>query len=219
MTNKEFILKISDATKEGRMQKILSFCTRPYVLQESGDITNIILPAKDKNNKVSVISHYDVYPGSAGFNDNSSGVVTLLKLQDRAPDNVELVFTDGEDSGGNGCELYLSRSPKPRMAINIDVVGLGNRIFYEKYADTVGIKVDESKMTLYENIPFSDSHILERHRVPNILMLTGYSKETLIKDIFDAQHCGRYDGDINRISEDVMNMVFEVLSEVISNNS
>jgi len=222
MTNKEFILNITDRDIGKRFSKILACIKGKYEIQHMEDylsnIYNIIIPAKDQENKISIIAHHDIYRGSLGYNDNSTGVVTLLKLQEAdLPDNVELVFTDGEEFGGRGCSLYLNESVKPKIAINVDVVGLGNKIFYEKYGD--GIKVDGKRMEYFRNIPFSDSYILREYDVPNVLLLTGYSKEALISNIFEAQHNGPKDGMLDLIQEDIMDKVYDMVLDIVDMNA
>lgn len=222
MTNREFILAISDKDRGKRIRKITSFLTKKYNVQQMhdniNDICNIIVPAKNQENKISIIAHHDIYPDSMGYNDNSTGVVTLLKLQDaKLPDNVELVFTDWEERGGRGCNHYLNESVKPKIAINVDVVGLGDKIFYEKYGNEP-LKVAGSKMEYFQHIPFSDSYILERHGVTNVLLLTGFSKGALIKNIFEAQHTGSKDGIIDLIQEDVMDKVYDMILGIVKLN-
>ena len=215
---KDDILRIVDRTKGGRVRKICSLIKRDYVLQKRDDLVNIIIPAKEQQGKITVMAHHDVYPGSNGFNDNSTGVVLLLKLQSQIPDNVELVFTDGEECGGRGCGLYLDESIKPRIAINLDVVGLGDKIFYEEYGPRGRIKLGNEPIEHYSRIPFSDSYILRDRGVSNILMLTGSSYKELIGDIFEAQHCGRNDGRLDLIQESTMEMVLGSVLRIIEMN-
>lgn len=223
MTNKELILRITDRNKEKRIDKILGLITRNYELQvakpsalspTSVELTNIIIPAKKQENKISIFAHHDVHPKSLGYNDNSTGVVTLLKLQEVVPENVELVFTDGEELCGQGCRYYLRNCTRPKEAINVDVVGLGNNIFYEEYGSIETFPIPGS-FKLYEDIPFSDSHILRNYKIPNILILTGNRKETLIRNIFEAQHGGRNDDNFELISEDIMNRVFDSIVHMV----
>lgn len=223
MPNREWILKITDKDKEKRIKKILSFIHKNYMLQVARptdlfptdkELVNIIIPAKDQANKIAVFAHHDVFPNSMGYNDNSTGVVTLLRLQEQLADNVELVFTDGEERGGQGCRFYLENYPHPVEAINVDVVGLGEKIFYEEYREVKTFAIPEC-FENFRNIPFSDSYILAHYGVPNILILTGSHKEVLIENIFKAEHCGVNDGNIELISEDIMDKVFENLMYIL----
>lgn len=223
MTNKEYILKITDKDKAGRVEKIIACLHKKCELQAikkgnsstvSKGLVNIIVPAKTQENKISIIAHHDVFPGSFGYNDNSTGVVTLLKLQDYLKDNVELVFTDGEEQGGQGCRFYLENSLRPKQAINVDVVGLGNKIFFEHYGGNFKLPLPPD-LEYFQGIPFSDSYILRDFEVPSVLILTGASKGSLIRDIFNSQHCGIYDSKIELISETMMDKVFDMLLEAI----
>ena len=215
---KNDILKIVDSTKSGRIGKICSLITRDYFFQERDDISNIIIPAKNQKDKIVVMAHHDVFPGSKGYNDNSTGVVILLWMQDFVPDNVEFVFTDGEERGGRGCNLYLEKATDIRFAINLDVVGLGNKIFYEEYGPKGKIFLKGKDLEYYKGIPFSDSYILDDYGIPNILMLTGSSSKTLIRDIFNAQHRGCNDGRFDLIRDRIMRKVFVTTLRIIKMN-
>lgn len=224
MTNKDMILQITDRDPGKRLKKICSLIEKGYEIQEREPkdqfaryrkLTNIVIPAKDQTNKTTIMAHWDLYPGSLGYNDNSTGVITLLKLQPHIPDNVELVFTDGEEIGGQGCREYLENNTHPKQAINIDVVGLAGKIFYEPYVKKTEFKIPNS-FELYTNIPFSDSYILEDFGVPNILLVTGRNEDVLIKEIFEAEHCNINDNKIEMIDEKIMNDVFTAVLEMIN---
>jgi len=230
MTNRDRILSITDESRTKRIKKILSAITRNYEIQVAqpskdnfrcdSEIFNIVIPSKIQENKIVVMAHHDVYPGSKGYNDNSTGVSTLLRLQKDLPDNVELVITDREEIGGLGCEYYIEscfrRGNMTFEAINLDVVGLGTKIFYEKYGEKPLKLFDiPEHIDLYENIPFSDSQMLGRYNIPNVLLLTGETKSGLIRKIFEAQHCGINDSNLDLISEETMDLVFETVSTMI----
>lgn len=210
MTNKDYILKITDSDKKARIAKIVDCITKDYVIQSHGTITNIVIPAKYQENKTTIMAHHDLFPGSKGYNDNSTGVVTLLKLQEHLNERIELVFTDQEEWGGRGCEYYLQSNARPKQAINVDVVGLGDKVFYENYAGNLSCELPPH-LEYFPRIPFSDSHMLRNYRIPNILLLTGKDKRDLIPKIFEAQHCNKNDGNMDLISEDVMELVFNTI--------
>jgi len=224
MTNKELILEITSTDREERLEKITSMIFRKFNLQERkvedqfytpSRLTNIILPAKDQDNKVTIMAHWDLYPESLGYNDNSSGVATILKLQAmNVPDNVEFVITDGEEIGGQGCRQYLEEHTHPKQAINIDVVGLAGKIFYEEYVKKTSFNIPSSFVS-YPHIPFSDSYILEDYGIPNILMVTGKDKSCLIREIFESEHCGINDNKIEMIDESIMDEVFDQVLTMI----
>jgi hypothetical protein len=154
-----------------------------------------------------------------GYNDNSSGVATLLRLQEDLPENVELVITDGEEFGGQGCRYYLENCMKLKQtefeAINLDVVGLADTLFYEVYEGPIKSFTFPSHMKPYANIPFSDSRVLENYGIPNVLILTGKSHRLLIEDIFKAEHCNANDNKIEMICEKTMDLVFDTVYGMI----
>lgn len=217
MTSIKRIISITHPQKQYRRLLITQHIKRPYTLQTQGSTTNIIIPARVQKNKMTLTAHYDVYQGSKGYNDNSSGVVALLNIHDLVPDNVEIVFTDFEEFGGIGCELYLNLSKiKPKQAINVDVVGLGNKLFYESYVGGISSKIPES-LEYYKNVPFSDSYIFRNFNIPNILLLSGTKKETLISDIFNAQHNGPHDGDLSYISNEMIDFTSKTILNLVEN--
>lgn len=228
-TNVDRILAITDIDKTKRIEKIISQLTVPYRIQKtqdrwsSADITNIIVPARKQYGKLVLTAHHDVFPGSIGYNDNSTGVVTLLKLQDDLPDDVELVFTDHEERSGMGCTAYLAQERDeetlPRMAINVDVVGLGQKVFGVKYGFTDKIDLSDTDIDFLDSVPFNDSCILENFNVPNIFVFTGTQKRNIVNEIFSAQHNNHNDGKLELISEVAMDNVFNVLTTLIKNNS
>lgn len=217
------ILSITDRSPQKRIQKIISQITRPHRIQHAPGVTNIIVPAKQQAGKIVLTAHHDLFTGSIGYNDNSTGVATLLRLQEYLPDDVELVFTDQEEHGGRGCTAYLEEQTKkktmPRIAINVDVVGLGSKVFGAAYGNWEEINLDGTAIEFMESIPFSDSYILNHYGVPNILLVTGENRRSLIWDIFEAQHNGRNDGRLELISEAVLDKVFDTLTTLIKNNT
>jgi len=223
-TNKEQILHLTESSNRlTRIGRIESMLQRPYKIQaerHSGDdIKNIIVPAKDQKNKILIVAHHDLYPGSHGYNDNTTGGVTLLNLQNRVPDNVELLFTDYEEFGGKGCIAYLEKNAPPKFAINIDVVGLGEKIFYEMYGPPFHIDIPEDlDIEYFGSVPFNDACILRNFNVPTVFLFTGPQKTDLLSIIWKAPHCGSDDGNLDLISETVMDRVAEATLKIIENN-
>ncbi|MDP8299178.1 MAG: M28 family peptidase [Candidatus Tantalella remota] len=215
-TNKHLVWELAKYRDMDRVEFITKECGDNFVLQEGSNVTNIIVPAKTQKNKITVMAHHDIYPGSAGFNDNSTGVAMLVRLVGRVKDNVELVFTDKEEFGGRGCRHYLENWARPVSAINVDVVGLDGTIFYEMYGEVKAFKIPKH-VKYYAGVPFSDSHILRQYEVPNILMCTGLRGDSLISDIFEAQHGGVHDADFDLISEDMLVDVFQTLLMMVGN--
>ena len=215
-TNRQLVWELAKYRDMDRVEFITQECGDDFVLQHGEGITNIIVPAKTQKNKIAVAAHWDLYPGSAGYNDNSTGVAMLIRLVGRVKDNIELVFTDQEEFGGRGCKHYMENWARPVSAINVDVVGLANTIYHEMYGEVKNFKVPQH-VKYYGGVPFSDSHILWQYEVPNILMCTGGPKDGLIGEIFEAQHGGVSDADFDLISEDMLVDVFQTLLMMVSN--
>jgi len=214
--NRELVHELATFRGEHRVRFINEKCGGTAVLQKAFGVTNIIIPAKTQESKITVMAHWDIFPGSRGYNDNSTGVAMLIRLCGRVADNVELVFTDKEEHGGKGCRHYLENWARPVAAINVDVVGLGDKIFYEMYGEVNAFVVPEH-VEYYDGVPFSDSHILRQYEIPNVLMLTGQSEDKLIGDIFNAQHGGVDDSDFDLISEGMLEQVFQTLLTMVGN--
>jgi len=47
------------------------------------------------------------------------------------------------------------------------------------------------------------------------LVLTGPNREKLVEKVFEHQHCNKNDDNLDLLSEDMMNQVFETIKEKI----
>ena len=173
---------------------------------------------------MTVSAHWDNVEGSNGYNDNGSGVAVLLALQHNIPDNVELLFCDWEEYGGRGSRFYLENNT-PAFNINLDVVGHGDKIFYDFYGKQALKLVDDMSapsllsegVEFYPSVPFNDSYIFQEYDVESVLFITGNSHKTVIKEIWERQHGGKYDNDITKVEEKPIQMVIDHLLKVFDN--
>ncbi len=99
--------------------------------------TNIVATIKCNTNSKSLLllSHYDSAPHSKsrGASDDASGVATILEgirafLHKRTPhtNDIIIVFTDAEELGLNGAELFVTQNPLSKnvgLAINFEARG------------------------------------------------------------------------------------------------
>ena len=107
---------------------------------------NIIVFANgfDVNRPTRVLmAHYDVNTESDAHdnaNDNGASIIVLLEfLEDRKfknDRNVVVVFTDGEEFGGQGSDSFGKQIKKGihgnvEWVLNLDVVGIGNKVIFE----------------------------------------------------------------------------------------
>lgn len=162
-------------------------------------INNIVVPSTTANPQFVLTAHWDVFPGSYGYNDNASGMAVLLAVQDLLPENFEIVFTDKEECGGKGSELYLKHN-KPLLNINIDVIGWGEHVFYDDLNRIMQSHLNPDKFFPYGNVPFNDSYIFDRHGINSVLFISGQKRATLLEDIWSRQHMGELDNDITQIN-------------------
>ncbi len=214
----EQIIMITDEEKKKRREKIMELisCRRDFFIQKKDGIQNIVVPQEFRQSKkITFMAHYDVYPGSLGYNDNSSGVVALLNIMDKLPE-IEFVFSDGEEIGGLGAELY-AQTLFPDIVIAVDVVGVGDAIYYE---NTRGIDVKKlSPKDWHKNIfeipdaIFHDAKIIAKYGVRSALIMSEYreKREHAIEDVFKYQHANVLDNRIEFISEEQIILVEEFL--------
>jgi len=198
--------------REDRFKNLQSLIGVEYCIEHKDlfNIQNIVIPAKKQENIITLSAHWDNYPSSNGFNDNGSGMAVLLSLQDKLPDNVELLFSDHEECGGRGVSYYMEKH-NPVFNINLDVVGYGSTLFF----DTYGFYDQPMNLTegceYHPNVPFNDSYIFNSRGVDSILFITGDSQKEVINEIWERQHGGKLDNDINQVNEKTMQMVSDQL--------
>jgi hypothetical protein len=90
-----------------------------------------------------LMAHYDVNtesPAHDNANDNGASIIVLLEyLEERSfPQNrnIVVVFTDGEEFGGQGAEQFASQIKEGfhgtvDWILNLDVVGIGDKVIFE----------------------------------------------------------------------------------------
>ena len=223
----QLILDLARKDKKDRINQVIRHLNGIIspIIQESdekylGRITNYIFPAKVSTGKIVISAHYDVVCGY-GYNDNASGMAILTQLlKDQVlPPNYEVVFLDYEERGGRGASFYcLNSLPNEIKAnLNIDVVGLPGKIFYELYSSNNkhSLNLIHENLNRTYKIPFSDSQIFTSHMIPSVLMLTGQDSHRLVPDIFRAEHGGEFDDNINILSNDTLNLVYDTICDIV----
>lgn len=176
---KDTMIKMGKMTEEERVSFIENLCTSSGIFSyaqsndfyDKGDffsITNLIIPARVQKDKIVLTAHYDVIPGSKGYNDNLSGVITLLLLAGEVTDNVEIVFCDKEECGYLGASYYIFKNRHElKMNINVDIVGIPGMIYYTKYptykksTKVVTYKPKAFKSTYGYATNYSESYLLD----------------------------------------------------------
>jgi len=208
----DMVKHIGQKDREDRFKNLTSLIGVEYRIDcdVQSNVRNVVIPAKTKENLITLSAHWDSFPNSNGYNDNASSLAVLLSIQDQLPENISILFSDREESGGWGVSAYL-KDNHPSFNINLDVVGYGKKLFFDTYGHF------DQPMNLTEgceyhpNVPFNDSYIFNSHGVDSILFITGNSQKQVINEIWERQHGGKLDNDITQVNEETMQMVSDRL--------
>ena len=195
-----------------RQQRLLeTIVNAKYQLLSDG---TIVLPSSVPR-PIALVAHYDNDPESLGYNDNGMAVVAILGLLERLPDNVEVVFTNGEEIGFVGAETYLEmRKPQPRFCINLDVCGFGDRIYIDKMNSTC---LDEIKDVVTGRMPGNDAYAFKRCGIESICLSTseGDDFNEGIDKIIRTIHNDCFDNNLNFINFGILPKVRDKVMEII----
>lgn len=127
-----------------------------------------------------LMAHYDVNTESDAHdnaNDNGASIIVLLEyLEDKnfpSDKNILVVFTDGEEFGGQGAKEFANQVKEGNhgnveWVLNLDVVGIGDKVVFE-YDSSKNIR-DHIISVLGENtgfikMPFNDAQKLRTHNI------------------------------------------------------
>lgn len=218
---KKLLKYVSDNNTDGRRNKIMSLLSDDNIYFElwNDDINtfDIVIPSKDTENVILLTAHYDVVPNSFGFNDNSSGLVCLLKMIKQVPNNVEIVFTDKEELGGRGVDLYMKLTKKKiKCVINLDVVGLKGVI----HADNNIYSIKEClKDCKNGKMPFNDGNVFREYKVPTLTLSMAPNCQTFgyaMRELVQTIHNNKYDNKIKLIYVSSMKTITNKVLEIIS---
>jgi len=174
---------------------------KPLVLKDG----TIVLPS-DTEHHIALVAHYDNVPDSYGYNDNGMSIVAILGILDRLPNNVEVVFTNGEETGFTGAMEYIrSRGKQVSHCINLDVCGYGDTVYLDKMNSTFADGVD----AVTGNMPCNDGMVFQEYGIESVCLSTskGSNFHKGIHDIWQTIHNNTFD---NRL--DILN--FELVPKV-----
>lgn len=182
LMDKEFDLIYSG----GRQDTRFAFAFKKRVNRKMED--NIVVFANgydpDKPTRV-LMAHYDVNTESDAHdnaNDNGAAIIVMLEyLEDKnfpSSHNILVVFTDGEEFGGQGSTKFADQIKKGlygevEWVLNLDVVGIGDMVAFE---DETSVKLRphiESKLgdsTAFIGMPFNDAMKLRKYGVDSLCL-------------------------------------------------
>lgn len=214
MNYKETLIKICKKSSEERKQEIINYLnnTRCSFI-ESEECNNIIIPSK-KNNIIVLTAHYDVYGGSYGYTDNGVGILILLNILKKIPNNVEVLFSNLEEYGGIGADYYLHCNTKNIIGcINIDCCGIGDYVYCDnRQSNILPINCKIGKM------PFCDSDIYRERNIPTLTFSTSYKKldfDLGLIEICKTIHNREQDNNIDLINFELIDLVSTKILETI----
>lgn len=182
--------------------------------------TDIIIPSKSLNKSIILLTaHYDVVPNSFGYNDNGCSIICLLKMINKLPDNVEILFTDKEECGGGGVDLYLKDCKKNiKCVINLDVIGLKGIIYADNNINGIQKCLIDCKKG---KMPFNDGDVFREYKIPTITLSVSSKNKSFedgIKEIMETIHNNKFDNNINIICvfsiEMIMKKVFNIINMI-----
>jgi hypothetical protein len=167
------------------------------------------------------MAHYDTVLNTTTILDNSSALALILsnieKLHKCKP-HLEFVFTDGEELGGKGSELYcknaISKKDKIKFIANFDIIGFGDSVVF-----SCNKLIPESLMMLMlasggelDTYPFCDYNVISKY-FPSFGFITnkkgGWNKNGL--ECFSHFHGGINDKDFSSINPEVIKKVQSIL--------
>ena len=170
---KDQLQRICQDTNEERRRAIereLQAMNKEYRVLREG---TLVVPARVRrpHGIVAICAHYDAVEGSKGYNDNGMSIVIALGMLDALPDNVEVVFTNGEERGQTGAREYLQETRDDLKAcIALDVCGCFDAVYLDPKNCREARGLPECKTG---RMPPSDADIFAYNGIPAVCFSTG----------------------------------------------
>ncbi|MBR4518658.1 MAG: M28 family peptidase [Victivallales bacterium] len=215
---KELLKRICQNTNEMRRdaieRELLARGVGYHVLKDG----TLVIPAKkhDRKDIVAVCAHYDVVPGSKGYNDNGMSIVIVLEMLQVLPDNVEVVFTNGEESGQTGAREYLKYvNHSLRACVNLDVCGCFDAVYLDPMDCKQAKRLPGCKKGV---MPPSDALAFYNEGIPSVCFSTGRSDvgfQEGIRQICQTIHRRAMDNDFSMLNFEMIPKVQGKVLELI----
>ncbi len=178
----------------------------------------LVVPARsnEKQGTIALCAHYDVVHGSKGYNDNGMSIVIALGMLDALPDNVEVVFTNGEECGQTGAREYLHEmKDNLKACIVLDVCGCFDAVYLDPKNCMEAKSLQECKKG---RMPYCDADVFEMNGVPTACFSTGPAKAEFragIMQIMSTLHNNYRDNDFSLLNFDMVPKVQAKVLELI----
>ena len=165
---KELLKKLCQPDNELRAHALQAELSARNAAYECPENMAVVVPAA-ADEAVVLCAHYDVFPGSFGYNDNGMSLAIILSLLERLPGFVEVVFTNGEERGFLGARHYLRHNRKKLLGcVNLDVCGFGDTVYCDPMNS--GLEPAGSKIG---PMPINDGCIFADHGIPALTFSAG----------------------------------------------
>lgn len=165
-----------------------------YIAGDRGSVSHPInilarIPGKQKGKALLLLSHYDSQPHSSfGASDAGSGVATILEgiraflASGQQPVNdVIILFTDSEELGLNGAELFVNTHPwvkDVRLVLNFEARGSGGPSYMLIETNRGNAKMIESFQNANPEFPVANSLVYSIYKMlPNDTDLTVFRED------------------------------------------
>ena len=202
---KELLKKLCQPTDEQRAESLKAELSARNVAFECLEDRAVVVPAKT-DEAVVLCAHFDVVPGSLGYNDNGMSLVTILSVLERLPEFTEVVFTNGEERGFLGARHYLELNRKRLLGcVNLDVCGFGDVVYCDPMGS--GVELPGGKTG---SMPINDGWVFSGQGVPALTLSTGPGEVPFdegIRRIGQTIHGGPLDNKLEVINFDLPDLV------------
>lgn len=210
---KQLLQKICLSENRARAEALQEEIHARNISYECMDNMAIVVPAKTPE-VIVLCAHFDVVPGSFGYNDNGMSLVAVLSMLKCVPDSVEIVFTNGEECGFLGSQYYLKHSRKQILGcINLDVCGFGNMV----YCDPMNSGIEPAGCKI-GHMPLNDGCVFAEHGIPSITLSTGPAEVSFqegIRRIGETIHNGPLDNSMEVLNFNLPLLTGHVVSSAI----
>lgn len=211
MNDYETLVRICKRDFDERQQALLAEVSKwnPIVL----DGGTIVLPSEEKS-QIALVAHYDKVTGSYGYNDNGMSIVAILGLLGKLPKNVEVVFTNGEETGSTGAKEYIhKRGSDISRCVNLDVCGYGDTL----YMDRMNWTKNDGVEAVTGNMPWNDGREFKINGIESVCVSTseGTDFRNGIHQIWKTIHNNDLDNRLDVLNFDVLEKVRNAVEQLV----
>lgn len=190
----EMFLELKNVDRLTALTTILNRFEIPYEVEEDNDnCKNVVVSMTNEKEYILFVSHYDLYPGSTGINDNTAAIAVMINVINELMFStnpilpVKVLFSDKEETGMIGSDSYIKKhNDEIIMAIVLDIVGYGERLVAgSKDNDLFGF-LEQYGITNIDRILPSDNLMFNIHGIPNTLIVATHDAD-IKKSIYEGK--------------------------------